>query len=388
MSTVAIIGASVAGWHVARGLVDRGHQGEITVVDAQPHAPYDRPPLSKEFLLGRRDAEAIRLGDPAILRGVDWRLGVEATGLREGVVDLSDGSSLEYDTAIIATGLTGRSIPDLFGSSPAGVRELRTLDDAIALRRELPGAGHVLVVGGGFIGSEVASACRELAVPVTIIEGDGVVGARMLGAHAARLTALHEEHSTGLLTGRQVLAFEGDPVTGVRLDDGSIVRGDLVVVGVGSRPATDWLAGSGLRLGHGIICDARGRTNLPGVYAAGDVAEISTEWAPHPRCFGHWSSAVEQAATIVDDLLGVVPRRPMAPYWWFDVYGSRFQVAGVISPDDEIEVRGDDRAFVAVHRAGGEPVGVVALDAARDFARARRTLVPPHADETLEWASS
>lgn len=385
MKRIAVIGASVAGWHVVRGLVDRGYDGQITVVDSQEHLPYDRPPLSKEFLLGRRDLEAIRLGDPEALSGVDWRLGVEATGLHEGSVDLSDGSSLECDVVVIATGLKGRSIPELFGSHPAGVRELRTLDDAAVLRHELPKATHVLVVGGGFIGSEVASACQEFAVPVTIVERDDVIGGSILGTHAVRLSRLHKEHSTNVLTGQQVLAFEGDPVTGVRLRSGSVVSGDLVVVGVGSRPAIDWLDGSGVNLAHGILCDTRGRTNLPGVYAAGDVAEVSTEWAPHPRCFGHWHSAVEQAATIVDDLLGVVPRRPKAPYWWFDVYGNRFQVAGVISTDDEVALSGDDAAFVATHSANGRRVGAVALNSAREFARIRRTLAPPNPDETLEW---
>ncbi|GAA0717019.1 FAD-dependent oxidoreductase [Dactylosporangium roseum] len=386
MRSLTVVGASVAGWHLVHALLAHGYEGPVTVVDRQTHHPYDRPPLSKEFLLGRRGVEGMRFGDYPSESNVVWRLGVEATALSDGAVELSDGSILAHDDLVIATGLRRPDL-NLLTSPPQGVHELRTLDDALKLRLGLVRARNVVVVGGGFIGCEVASACRHLSVPVTIVEADERLGERSLGVHAHLVEALHETHGTSVITGARVTEFVGDPVTAVRLADGRNLSADLVVVGIGSMPATKWLEGSSLELGNGVRCDTLARTNLPGVYAIGDVAEVESEWASGPRRFEHWTSAVDQAMTLADHLVGRPPRSPSPPYWWFDIYGHRIQVAGRLDLEDDVRVVDVGGGYLATHHVDGAPVGVAAVDSPREFARVRRTLTPPFPGPSGSWSA-
>jgi 3-phenylpropionate/trans-cinnamate dioxygenase ferredoxin reductase subunit len=386
MRSVLVVGASLAGLGAVRALRDEGFSGAIAVVGEERHLPYDRPPLSKQFLTGELDAQALALGEPQEYEDLAaaWLLGARAVRLDPAArsVTLSDGRELRADGVVIATGATARTLPGARGL--AGVHTLRTLDDAQALRAELAtGRPSVAVVGAGFIGAEVASAARAMGLDVTVIEAAEAPLERALGREMGLVCAsFHADHGARLLCGVGVAALEGtDRVTGVRLADGRLVPADVVVVGVGARPATDWLQGSGLRIEDGVVCDAGCATDIPQVVAAGDVARgLSLFTGDHVRV-EHWTSATEQPRTAVRTLLTGVcaPGPATAPYFWSDQYRSRIQFAGHIRPGDVAEVvEGDleSRRFAAVYRRGDRPVAVLAVDQAKSFGRLRRTLSP------------
>ncbi|MBO0878075.1 MAG: FAD-dependent oxidoreductase, partial [Pseudonocardia sp.] len=284
---LVIVGASLAGLRAAQAARRAGFTGPLTLVGGEPHLPYDRPPLSKEYLDATDDGPE----DPTYrteeqLRdelGLDLRLGTWATGLdaERKVVELGE-RSLEYGALVIATGAVPRTLPGV--AELAGVHTLRTVDDAVAIRSALDAGARTVVVGAGFIGSEVASSARRRGLPVTVLEALPVPLVRAVGEQMGRACAeLHRAHGTDLRCGVKVTGLTGSAdgrVTGVSLDDGSEVAADLVVVGTGVTPCTRWLAGSGVRLHErdgGIVCDRTLATGLPGVYAAGDVVHL-----PHP----------------------------------------------------------------------------------------------------------
>ncbi|WP_042436048.1 NAD(P)/FAD-dependent oxidoreductase [Streptacidiphilus anmyonensis] len=384
--SVLVVGASLAGLSAVRALREEGHEGAITVVGEERHLPYDRPPLSKQFLTGGLDAEALALGDAEEYQdlGADWLLGVRATRLDPAArtVALSDGRELRADAIVIATGATARTLPGAQGL--AGVHTLRTLDDAEALRAELTtGRPAVAVVGAGFVGAEVASSARAMGLDVTVIEAAETPLERALGREMGLVCAsLHADHGVRLLCGVGVAALEGTGrVTGVRLADGRLVPADVVVVGVGARPATDWLDGSGLRIDDGVVCDAGCATDVPAVVAVGDVASCLDLFTGGHARVEHWTSATEQPRTAARTLLTGVSAPPpaAAPYFWSDQYRSRIQFAGHVRPGDVPQVEEgelDSRRFTAVYRREGRPVAVLAVDQARVFARLRRTLTP------------
>ncbi|WP_042364844.1 NAD(P)/FAD-dependent oxidoreductase, partial [Streptacidiphilus neutrinimicus] len=386
MRSVLVVGASLAGLGAVRALREEGYAGAITVVGEERRLPYDRPPLSKGFLTGEQDAEALALGDAEEYRDLaaDWRLGVRAVRLDPAArtVTLSDGRELGSDAVVIATGATARTLPGSRGL--AGVHTLRTLDDARALRADLTtGRPAVAVVGAGFVGAEVASSARSLGLDVTVIEAAEAPLERALGPEMGLVCAsLHADHGVRLLCGVGVAGLEGaDRVTGVRLADGRLVPADVVVVGVGACPATDWLDGSGLRIEDGVICDAGCATDVPNVVAVGDVARCLDLFTGDHARVEHWTSATEQPRTAVRTLLtGLSAPGPVtAPYFWSDQYRSRIQFAGHVRPGDVPQVvQGDldSRCFAAVYHRRDRPVAVLAVDQARAFGRLRRTLSP------------
>ena len=303
---VVVVGASLAGLRAVEELRHRGFDGPITVVGAEPHLPYDRPPLSKQLLAGEwgLDRVALTVPTPGGLDGlgVDWRLGTRAVGLDTARrrVALEGGEELPYDGLVIATGATPRRLPGTDGL--AGVHTLRTLDDALAIRAELDaGAGRVVVIGAGFIGAEVAATCRARGHAVTLLEALPVPLERALGREMGTVVAeLHRDHGVDLRLGVGVAGFEGDGrVERVRLADGSAVPADLVVVGIGVSPATDWLAGSGLALDDGVVCDA---TTLaaPGIVVAatspGGRAAGSASWCASSTGTTRWPWAPTRPA--------------------------------------------------------------------------------------------
>ncbi|MGY1736819.1 NAD(P)/FAD-dependent oxidoreductase [Geodermatophilus sp. SYSU D00684] len=380
-STVAVVGASLAGLSAARALRDQGYEGRVVVVGDEPHAPYDRPPLSKEFLAGAASLEDVALGTPDD-EGLDleWRLGTRAVGLdRAGrSVLLDDGGEVRADSVVVATGARARRLP---GSERlAGVHVLRSLDDAIALREDLAAGGRLVVIGAGFIGAEVASTARRLGLEVTVVEALPVPLAGPLGAEMGAVCAgLHADHGTRLLAGTGVAGLVGSGrVETVELTDGTRLPADVVVVGIGAVPNTEWLAGSGVALGDGVLTDARGATDTPGVVAVGDCAAA---WSPaaerHVRT-EHWTSALEQPATAVATLLGTgTPAPAPVPYFWSDQYGTRIQFAGSRREGDVARVlEGScaDRCFLVVYEREGRPVAVLGMDQPRLFTRWRRQL--------------
>jgi NADPH-dependent 2,4-dienoyl-CoA reductase/sulfur reductase-like enzyme len=380
---VVVVGASLAGLRAAEELRRLGFAGPLTVLGAEAHLPYDRPPLSKAFLAGTADRDAVALRrQPYEELGADFRLGVRATGLDlERRVVRTDGGEVPYDGLVIATGAVARRLPDQ--PDLPGVHTLRTLDDAEALRGDLARSGPVVVVGAGFVGAEVAATCRGLRIPVTVLEAAPTPMQRGLGpALGDTLAALHRDHGVDLRTGVEVAGIEGgDRVERVRLADGAVIEADVVVVGVGAVPATDWLEGSGLTLDQGVVCDET-LLAAPGVVAAGDVAR----W-PNPLAGGervrleHWTNASEQGvAAAARVLAGDGPGEPFAsvPFVWSDQYDVKIQVVGHVRGDDTVEIVDgalEDRRFVAIFGRDDRLTGAVAFSRPRLLMQYRRLLV-------------
>jgi len=382
MRSVAVVGASLAGLRAVEALRAQGFDDRLHVIGDEPHPPYDRPPLSKGFLLGTVSADDLALADADDDLGADWRLGVRAERLdpAAGRLVLSDDRELAVDGVVIATGGRPRMLPG--GDGITGVVTLRTLDDAVTLRALLAaGPAHVVIIGAGFLGAEVAASCRASGRSVTVVEAmpvplHGAVGP-VVGEICARL---HVDNGVTLIRGHGVTGFDADRdrrIRGVRLDGGRALPADLVVVAIGIRPNTEWLAGSGLTVADGVCTDAGWMTDLPNVVAVGDVARHACggQMVRHE----HWTAAAEQPAVAVANLLAGkhIGHCPGQGYFWSDQYGVRIQFAGDIAPDDEVliaEGSPDDRAFLARYQRAGDTTGVLAMNMARAFTRARRGL--------------
>jgi NADPH-dependent 2,4-dienoyl-CoA reductase/sulfur reductase-like enzyme len=364
--TIAIIGASLAGLRSAQALRQQGFDGRIVIVGDEVHLPYDRPPLSKDFLLGK--VEAVPLADQEDLDAIDaeWRLGVRATGLLSTQeVALSDGTTVEADGLVIATGGIPRAI--------SNAQVLRTLDDAVKLRDALTDANSVGIIGAGFIGAEIASSARSLGKEVTVVEALPTPLTRVLGAEmGAACGQLHGDHGSTLITGVNVDSVNIDG--GINLADGRKVDADVVIAGIGTRPATDWLAGGPVKVDNGVVCDAGGVTNVKNIVAVGDVANCAGHRAEH------WTSATEQAQIATRNLLAgeTVATHTNGGYVWSDQYGVRIQFIGRATDDVRVEDGSiEDRKFVATYRDAANPddvVGIVAMSNARLFTRLRRNL--------------
>ncbi|MFJ7999395.1 NAD(P)/FAD-dependent oxidoreductase [Streptomyces sp. NPDC096310] len=386
MRSVAVIGGSLSGLHAVRALRDQGYDGRITVIGEESHQPYDRPPLSKRFLTEEREPAPEGLLEPEDESALDveWILGERATRLdpRAREVTLAGGRPVRADGFVLATGAAARTLPGSTGRPPSGVHTLRTLDDARALRAELhAGPRQVVVIGAGFIGAEVASSCRGLGHDVTVVEAAAMPLLPQLGAEmAGALAALHGPRGTRLLCGAGVVALRGRTrVESVELADGRTLPAEVVVVGIGVTPRTDWLAGSGLAVDDGVLCDAGCATGAPHVVAVGDVARVHRpELGAHVRA-EHWTSAVEQPVVAVRNLLAgrTVDTYTGRPYFWSDQYGIRVQFAGRRAPTDTVRVLEGEPAlgdFLAVYERDGRPTAVLSANRPRPFTRLRRAL--------------
>ncbi|GAA3837557.1 FAD-dependent oxidoreductase [Streptomyces coacervatus] len=377
-----MVGASLAGLSAARSLRKQGYDGRLVVIGDEAHRPYDRPPLSKEFLAGTiGEADLVLETDDEDL-GAEWLLGARATGLdrTERAVRLADGSQVRADGIVIATGAAARTLPGAEGL--AGVHTLRTLDDARALRDELARGGRLVVIGGGFIGAEVASTAYALGLDVTVIEAAPTPLAGPLGETMGTIvSALHADHGVRLLCGVGVKGLSGErKVDAVLLEDGRSIPADIVVVGVGARPCVEWLEGSGIALDNGVKCGADGRTSLAGVVAVGDCANWYDPRAGAHRRVEHWTGARERPDAAIATLLAggaVEPGVPRPPYFWSDQYGVKIQFAGHAAGADSVTVEegaADDRNVLAVYRRAGLPVAVLGMNQPRLFTRWRKQL--------------
>ncbi|WP_432051671.1 NAD(P)/FAD-dependent oxidoreductase [Streptomyces xiamenensis] len=379
-SDVLIVGASAAGLATAESLRRRGFTGTVRLVGEEPHPPYDRPPLSKQVLLGTWDAGRTVLRPPADLagQGIEVLPGRRAvavdTGRRE--VTLADGTRLGYGDLVLATGLTPRRLPAFEGV--AGVHTLRTLDDVRRLRADLDTARRLAVIGAGVLGCEIAATGRALGLEVTVIDPAPVPMADRLGTVTGlRLAALHRAHGVRLLTGTKAEApvTAGGRITAVVTSQGP-VPADAVVIAVGSLPATDWLRGSGLPLDDGIVCDPRCRA-ADHVYAAGDVARWWHPGQGRTVRLENRSNAAEQALAVADNILGADRAYTPVPYFWTDQHGVRVQIFGDPAAGDHLRVTEgdpDSGPFTAVAEAGGRPVGVIGWNSPRGARRARHLL--------------
>jgi NADPH-dependent 2,4-dienoyl-CoA reductase/sulfur reductase-like enzyme len=379
---VVIVGASLAGVRSAEQLRRLGFNGRITLVNGEAHLPYDRPPLSKQLLTGGREPDSILLCPPARIE--ELRLGL-INGHRAVALDchtqqviLDDHRRLDYDSLLIATGSVARSLPG--AEALDGVHPLRTVDDSLAIAKAMAGGRRVVIVGAGFIGAEVASSARELGLDVVLLEGASAPLIRIFGSTVGEYFAdLHRRNGVDLRCEVPIAAIEGaGRVERVVLADGATIDTDLVVVGIGARPATDWLQSSDLTLQDGVVCDEHLRAvGVANVYAAGDVAR----W-PHPGLgltrAEHWTNAVEQAATVAHNMMAPDSRPFTAiPYVWSDQYGLKFQLYGNTHSDDRVELASgalaEDR-FVVCFGRGEQFTGALGVRSAKKLLAARNLL--------------
>jgi 3-phenylpropionate/trans-cinnamate dioxygenase ferredoxin reductase subunit len=394
---VVVVGASLAGLRAVEELRRLGYDGEIAVVGAEPHEPYDRPPLSKEVLAGEAEAADTALRrQPLEDLDAAWHLGCRAVGLDVAArtVSLDDGTRLEGRRGVVlATGAVPRPLrgtPDL-----GGIHLLRTIDDCLAIRADLDGTpSRVVVVGAGFIGAEVAATCRQRHLAVTVLEALPSPMVRGLGPVLGDvLAAMHRDHGVDLRTGVGVDGFDGDGrVEAVRLADGSTVDADVVVVGVGVVPSTGWLEGSGLDVENGVRCDET-LLAAPGVVAAGDVCR----W-PNPLFDGelmrleHWTNAAEQGVAAAARLLAGDEAEVYAPvpFVWSDQYDLKIQVVGHVRGDDDVAIVDgslEERRFVAAVGRKGRLVGAVGFGRPRVVMQYRRMIAERASwDEALSRA--
>lgn len=362
---LVVVGGSLAGLRAAEAARRAGYSGAITLIGAEKHLPYDRPPLSKAFLDAVAPSETTyRSHEQLAQLDVDLMLGQEATDLDPVNRTVGVGSvSVPYDALVVATGASARPLTGCDGL--AGVHTLRTLDDARVIRAGLDASARVVVVGAGFIGSEVASSARKRGLDVTIVEAAHTPLVRAVGAAAGALVSrLHSLNGTDLRCDSTVQAIERtDSDLVVRLDDGGTHVADLVVVGIGASPNTQWLEGSGVAVDDGVVCDDRLWTGLPGVYAAGDVARWRNGAFGRTMRLEHWTSAAEQASVATLNALGLTDQAYCTvPYFWSDWYGVRIQMVG-IPGTDELRVMGgaEDGRFVALYREGTRVSGALCV---------------------------
>lgn len=393
MTTLAVVGASLAGLSTARVARAQGFDGKLIIIGDEDERPYDRPPLSKEFLAGKLEAADLWLEGPddAGLEA-EWLLGTRALQLDPSTKSLwlTGGQQVRADHVVLATGASARWLM-LAGSELPGVHVLRTLADATALREELLPGARLVVIGAGFIGAEVASTALGLGLDVTVLEVGSTPLAGPLGeTMGGVIGGLHAARGVNLQCGVTIDYLDGtDRVTGVVLSDNTVIPADVVVVGVGAEPNVQWLADSGIDIANGISCDEVGRTGVPHVSAVGDCAAWFDAAHGMHRRVEHWSGALERPAVAIAHLLGTgAATKPVQPpYFWSDQYGVRLQFAGASSGADRIAIEegsAEEESFLAVYWHQDQPIGVLGANRVRAFTRWRRTI----ARQALALASS
>src|SRR3954470_5005718 len=371
---VVIVGAGMAGVQTAVALREQGFTGTVTLIGAEPHQPYDRPPLSKAVLLGKAEAVAFDVDFEAL--DIELRLGREALGVRPEAHELdTERGPVPYDVLVLATGAEPIQLPGAEGVP--GVHLLRTLDDAERLRPVLARQHDIVVVGAGWIGAEFATAAREAGCAVTVVEAaDRPLAGALPAEVAAPMTSWYSDAGAVLRTHARVERVEPGEVV---LDDGSRVAAGAVVVGIGARPATAWLAGSGVELGaHGdVVADDRLRTSVPDVYAVGDCASFPSGRYGERLLVHHWDNALQGPRTVAADILGETPAvYDPVPYFWPEQFGRFVQYAGHHASADTTLWRGDPAgpAWSVCWLREGRLAALLAVGRPRDLAQGRRLI--------------
>ncbi|MBB4892844.1 NADPH-dependent 2,4-dienoyl-CoA reductase/sulfur reductase-like enzyme [Streptomyces olivoverticillatus] len=373
---VVIVGAGMAGVQTAVALREQGWDGEIRLLGAEPHRPYDRPPLSKAVLLGKAEGSAFEVDFDSLVIALE--LDREATGLRaaEHILD-TDTGPVPYDVLVIATGADPVALPGSEGMP--GVHVLRTMDDAERLRPVLAGQRDVVAVGAGWIGAEFATAAREAGCKVTVVEAaDRPLAGALPAEVAAHMADWYEHSGAHLVTGAHVAAVEPGAVV---LDDGTRIPADAIVVGIGARPATGWLAGSGIELApdRSVATDDRLRTSLPDVYAVGDCASFPSARYGERLLVHHWDNALQGPRTVAENIVHGPAEGPVydpVPYFWSEQFGRFVQYAGHHAAADELVWRGspDSAAWTVCWLRAGVLVALLAVGRPRDLAQGRKLI--------------
>ncbi len=390
---IVIVGAGQAGFEAAAALREAGYDDAITLVGAEPHAPYERPPLSKQFLTPATDPDADFGADSVMLRAADFYqrqdiellLGVTICGIDRGrrAAVTSAGDRLRYSRLILATGSTPRRLP-VPGADHPDVMALRTLADAAALRDRLAAAYlRIVVIGAGFIGLEVAAAARAAGHEVTVVEALDRVIARAVSTPVSRyLAALHRDRGVRLLFERRVEAIDVDPsgaLSAVRLGRDETIPADLVVVGIGVTPDTALAENSGLTVSDGIVVDEYLRTEDPWIHAIGDCARFPSPHTDGPVRLESVQNAVDQAHCVAEYIRrGAAQATPYeaVPWFWSDQYADKLQIAGITTGHDRVEIDGDpaEHSFSVHCFAGDRLLGVESINRPVDHIRGRRQL--------------
>lgn len=396
MESIVIVGGSLAAVRAAETLRAGGFNGTITVIGAETHMPYDRPPLSKNYLAGDWEADRIALRKADVLEALNitWLLGEPATDLNTNTntVTRAGGDSVHYDGLIIATGGVVRRLP----SQPtiAGVHVLRTIDDAAALRAELHEGTRVVVIGAGFVGLEAAATATKRGAKVTVLEGLEAPLVRGLGAEmGAAIGAVHARNGVDIRCGVQVASIDGEAhVTGVSLVGGETVEADVVLVGIGVVPATQWCATSGLTIRQGIVCDANLNAGPANVFVAGDVLRwpnaLFADIEPDMR-IEHWTNAAEQGAHAAKNLLATLRHEPLEPYvavpfFWSDQFDARIQFLGRVTANATVDVVAGDPLegkWCAIYCQNDRLIGVLGVSQPK-LVMPSRALLSTHTSRT------
>ncbi|MFF0088729.1 NAD(P)/FAD-dependent oxidoreductase [Streptomyces canus] len=371
---VVVVGAGMAGVQTAVALREQGFKGTVTVIGAEPHQPYDRPPLSKAVLLGKAEGSAFDVDFEAL--GIELLLGREALGVRPEAHELdTEAGPVPYDALVLATGAEPIRLPGTEGVQ--GVHLLRTLDDAERLRPVLARQHDIVVVGAGWIGAEFATAAREAGCAVTVVEAaDRPLAGALPAEVAAPMTSWYADAGAVLRTHARVQRVEPGAVV---LDDGSRVAAGAVVVGIGARPATAWLAGSGIELGahREVVADDRLRTSAPDVHAVGDCASFPSGRYGERLLVHHWDNALQGPRTVAADILGETRTvYDPVPYFWSEQFGRFVQYAGHHASADTTLWRGEPSgpAWTVCWLRERRLVALLAVGRPRDLAQGRRLI--------------
>ncbi|MEU1461342.1 FAD-dependent oxidoreductase [Streptomyces sp. NPDC005727] len=371
---VVVAGAGMAGVQTAVALREQGFTGTVTLIGAEPHQPYDRPPLSKAVLLGTAEGSAFDVDFESL--GIELRLGCEALGVRPADHELdTEAGPVPYDVLVLATGAEPVTLPGTEGVP--GVHLLRTLDDAERLRPVLARQHDIVVVGAGWIGAEFATAAREAGCAVTVVEAaDRPLAGALPAEVAAPMTAWYADSGAELRTDARVERVEPGAVL---LDDGTRLPADAVVVGIGARPATAWLAGSGIELGPQgeILADDRLRASAEDVYAVGDCASFPSARYGARLLVHHWDNALQGPRTVAANILGEIPAvYDPVPYFWSEQFGRFVQYAGHHAAADRMVWRGEPEgpAWSVCWLREDRLVALLAVGRPRDLAQGRRLI--------------
>jgi 3-phenylpropionate/trans-cinnamate dioxygenase ferredoxin reductase component len=380
--TLVLVGANLTGGEAAATLRQEGFDGRVVLIGAEPRAPYERPPLSKEYLRGEFSFEQALLRPSNFYddNGIETRFGVRATEVHaaEQVVELEGGERLPYDKLLIATGGRNRRFP-IPGLDLEGVYDLRTVDDCDRIRAESAPGRRAVVVGMGFIGSEVAASLRQLGVDVVVVERDPVPLRRVLGEEVGRvMERIHLDQGATLIFEDTVASFEGEGgrVGRVRTGHGRLIECDFVVMGLGIEPVTELLADTGVEIDNGIVVDEYCRTGVEGIYAAGDVANHYHPVFDRRIRVEHWQNALKQGPAAARSMLGKGDPYDEIPWFWSNQYDSNLQYAGFHTEWDELVVRGsmEERNFVAFYLKGERVRAAVSVNRGKDLRRSMRLI--------------